>query len=72
MFIKIEFDDNNKIVDLKAWIIKYFIANSLLNLLKKIRKGIKDIKLNSKDIQIENHELHDREKIGDRKIDGII
>lgn len=55
-----------------AWIIKYFIDNSLLNLLINNNRGIKVIKLNSIVIQIENHELHEIVKRGDNKIDGII
>lgn len=54
------------------WIIKYFITNSLKNLLIKIINGIYDIRFNSIEIQIENQELKDIEINGEIKKIGKI
>lgn len=62
----------NIIDDLIVWIIKYFMEISLLNLLKKISIGINVIRLNSKDIQIENQELQDKVIKGDISKQGIV
>lgn len=45
---------------------------SLLNLLRNINNGVNVIKLNSIDIQIENHELQERVNKGDINKHGKI
>lgn len=70
--INIEIEDIINIADLKAWIIKYFIDNSLKCLLKKIMNGINVIKFNSKIIQIENQELQEIDNNGDKIIMGMM